>query len=437
MTSDEKAPDAGADFVPTGEAPPPPAGPATHPDNADVAADTPADAADAGDYVVLETPEGRADGLVRCQRCGATDVQFSASKGTLRCSFCRFTWTEQSLDAIMGLSEGIEDLVGTTVSSAAQDIESGDSLITIKCTGCGAEVIIDTDHNLSARCHWCKHTLSINNRVPNGAVPDGILPFSITKEDAMRRIQAFVDERKTFAHPAFSATFKAENVMGFYMPYMTVDGNVIARLDGTGEIHRGSRKVGENRTEYYGDRYSVMREMRLVVDDLIVETSSDKVDIHSTTSTNNIINAVLPFDVKNIVRFNANFLGSEYTSERRDMDVEAAEAYAANHFMTLARAGAEPTIGQYTRGLKWESEQVSITGSRWVSLLLPVWLYGFVETRGGRQITHYIAVNGRTGATMGSVPINRGKAHLVAWGTAAVVSAITWPIGIVVLVLGG
>ncbi len=108
----------------------------------------------------------------------------------------------------MGLSEGIGDLVGTVVSSAAVDIDDDTALVTIKCTGCGAEVVIDTDHNLSARCHWCKHTLSLNNQVPNGAVPDGILPFSVTKEQAMRSIQAFVDERKTFAHPAFAESFR-------------------------------------------------------------------------------------------------------------------------------------------------------------------------------------------------------------------------------------
>ncbi|HZL80963.1 MAG TPA: hypothetical protein VFC06_03325, partial [Demequina sp.] len=55
--------------------------PTPQPENPDVAAGTPADAADALDYVVLTTPEGHADGVVRCQRCGATEVEYSASKG--------------------------------------------------------------------------------------------------------------------------------------------------------------------------------------------------------------------------------------------------------------------------------------------------------------------------------------------------------------------
>lgn len=388
------------------------------------------------EYVELATPKGAADGVVRCPKCGASEVNYDPATGEFRCAYCRYAWKEISLDEAMKLSEGIGDLRGTTVSSAAVDIIDDSALVTVTCTGCGSEVVIDTDHNLRARCHWCKHELSLNNRIPNGAVPDGILPFIVTKEQAMAYINDFVNERKTFAHPGFASTFVPENVMGVYMPYMTVDGNVDVRLDGEGEVLRRTVRVNDNQTEYHADRFAVMRHLSMEIDDLIVETSSDRANIHSTASTNNIINAVLPFDVKSMVRFNSNFLGSEYTSERRDMDVDAAESYAANHFMTLARAGAQSSVSGYDRGVAWTSEQANVKGSRWTAVLLPVWLYGFVETRGRRQITHYIAVNGRGGTTMGSVPINRTKAAWVAWGTAAAISAVTWPLAIVALATG-
>src|SRR5690606_13761788 len=126
----------------------------------------------------------------------------------------RNTWTPQSLDAIMGLSEGIGELKGTVVTSAAVDITSSEMIVTFKCAGCGAEVVVDTQHNLSARCHWCKHTLSVNNRLENGAVPDGILPFTITKQQAMAAISQFASKRKAFQHPEFTRSFKPENVMG-------------------------------------------------------------------------------------------------------------------------------------------------------------------------------------------------------------------------------
>lgn len=413
---------------------------------ASAAQDTPpgADAASAGNAPalpvtlpdgpqIIATPEGAGDGVNRCARCGASDVVYNAATAKFMCGFCRFEWSVEGIDATMGLSEGIEKLKGTVMSSAAVDITDQDALITLHCDGCGSDVVIDTDKNLRARCHWCKHELSLNNKVPNGAVPDGILPFAVTKQQAMANIQAFVDERKSFAKAEFSSTFRPENVMGVYLPHMTVDGNITARLDGVGEILEARIKVGENQTRYRIRRFKLLRTFKVAIDDVVVASSFDKVNIKSDISTNNIINAILPFDVKNIVRFNSNFLGDTYTSERRDMDIAQAKSYAGDHFLTIARASAASTITGYDRGVRWDAEQVQIVGSRWTSVLLPVWLYGFIEQKDGAAITHYIAVNGRSGATMGSVPINKGKAALVSWGVAIGVSAIAWPIAIAIL----
>ncbi len=384
----------------------------------------------------IVTPQGAKDGVNRCPKCGASDARFVAARAVFVCAFCRFEWSEEKLDEVMGLSVGIESLRGTITSTAAADITDDAALVTLKCDGCGAEVVIDTNHNLKARCHWCKHVLSLNNTIPNGAVPDGILPFTVSKEQAMANIAAFVQERKSFALPAFSDTFTPENVMGVYLPYMTVDGNLTVNLDGVGEVLKERVKVGENQVRYRVNRFKVARGVDLLVDDLIVETSKDKVNIHSVTSTTNIINAVLPFDVKNIVRFNANYLGDSFTSERRDMDVDDAESYAGQHFMTIGRGAVQQSVRGYDRGVRWESEAVHIKGSRWTSLLLPVWLYGFVEQTKRGPVTHYIAVNGRSGATMGSVPINTAKARALAWGLAVGISVITWPMAVVVLAVG-
>jgi hypothetical protein len=38
-----------------------------------------------------------------------------------------------------------------------------------------------------------------------------------------------------------------------------------------------------------------------------------------------------------------------------------------------------------------------------------VWLYSYYHPEGGTPMVHYIAVNGRTGEVMGSVPVSRGR----------------------------
>jgi len=403
-------------------------------DNAAEASSAEANAAaapvDAAESLHVATPEEGTNGVNKCPQCGGSDVAFVAARAVLVCRFCRYEWQPESLDAALGLSDNIGQLSGTVTSTNAADIEDDAALVTVKCSGCGAEVIIDTDHNLKARCHWCKSVLSLNNRIPNGAVPDGILPFRISKAEAMASIKAFADERKRFALPAFAESFKPENVMGVYLPYMTVDGNIKTRFDGMGEIMISSRRVNDNKTEYTVNVYTLGLDMQLEVDDLVVETASSKANINSEVSTNNIINALLPYDVKKMVRFNANYLGEEFTSERRDLDIDEVEHFAAQHFLTIARNAGAPSVRKFRRGVRWDSEALHIHGSRWTSVLLPVWLYGFVETRRGREITHYIAVNGRTGYTMGSVPINWVKARGLAWGAAIGISVVTWPIAI-------
>src|SRR5699024_11942771 len=52
---------------------------------------------------------------------------------------------------------------------------------------------------ISSRCHWCRHVLTINEQVPNGVVPDAVLPFSLTHEQAVKAIEEFAGKRKFFA----------------------------------------------------------------------------------------------------------------------------------------------------------------------------------------------------------------------------------------------
>ena len=70
-------------------------------------------------------------------------------------------------------------------------------------------------------------------------------------------------------------------------------------------------------------------------------------------------------------------------------------------------------MNRYGRGVRWEKEGLVVHGSRWVSMYLPVWLYSYHQPGGDGGMLHYIAVNGRTGETMGSVPIQQWKLILV------------------------
>jgi DNA-directed RNA polymerase subunit RPC12/RpoP len=303
-------------------------------------------------------------------------------------------------------------LRGTVIASGARDIAAdAAAMMTFKCSGCGAEVTVNTANAMTARCHWCRHVLGVNEQIPNGAVPDAVLPFHIKKDDAIARIRQFVDKRRLFALKEFKEQFTPENVVGVYLPYMIVDANVGADVAGKGEVktREYTKGSGDDKKTYYdADVYQVQRHVDFTVDDLPLESSVERGNLDTRVNTNNIINTILPFDTKNAVKWNASYLAG-FTSEKRDRNVEALRPHLEDQLLSIARAQVEASVSRYDRGVRWEQEALDVHGTRWVSMYLPVWLYSFHQPGSNGGMLHYIAVNGRTGETMGSVPVQQWK----------------------------
>ena len=259
------------------------------------------------DVKIVDTDNGNIIGQDKCPKCGATDISLNANTGRLRCNYCRYEFEPQKVE---GLEVDITKLEGEIIGSGTLDIEDDvNNMITLKCSSCGAEVVIDTNETTQKRCHWCRNYLSINEQIPNGAVPDVVLPFKLKKEEAKNKIEEFVGKRKFFAHPKFKEEFTTENIMGVYLPYMVVDVNSHAYLSGQGEHEIRSYTVGNDdnkETKYDADLYNVVREFDLTIEGLTIESSSDKLNKNSN-KTNNIINSIMPFDIENCVKYNSNF----------------------------------------------------------------------------------------------------------------------------------
>lgn len=345
----------------------------------------------------------------KCPKCGATDISQNAKTGKLRCNYCRHEFDPVLSDKIIDDASKLE---GESVSSGAADIDNSQpTSVTIKCKSCGAEVVVDTNHTTSARCHWCRNHLSIDNQIPNGAVPDMILPFRIVKEDAQSAINSFVSARRFFAHPQFKREFSAENIMGVYFPYMIVNANVKTNLTGEGEVELRSYWVGDknNRRHYYDAKvYDVSRKFDLAVNGLTIESSRERLDKKSASQTNNIINSIMPFDTEHCVKYDSNYLRG-YTSEKRDLNVDELKPKVNTQLEDIARHAAIPSLGHYDRGVRWFNEQYSIKGINWNAAYLPVWLYSYLDHN---MVKHFVAVNARTKETMGSIPINKLRLFL-------------------------
>jgi len=358
---------------------------------------------------VVKTDEGSKDGQNKCPKCGSTEISINPNNGHLRCNFCRHEFEPEK---VVGLETDISRLQGQVMGSGAQDIVADtNEVLTFKCSSCGSEVVIDTSSATQARCHWCRSTLSVNQQIPNGSVPDVVLPFTVKKEEAKAEIEKFVGKRKFFAHPKFVQEFTTENIMGVYFPYMVVDVNAHSTLVGQGEhkVRQYTQKEGDSYVTYYdADLYDVERDFDVVIEGLTVESSADKLNKGASDKTNNVINAIMPFDIENVVKWNANYLKG-YSSEKRDTNIEQLKPLVEKQSKDIAKFAANDTLQHYDRGVAWSTEQMTVKGQQWKAAYLPVWLYSYQQVKGDEKLLHYVAVNARTKETMGSVPINMPK----------------------------
>jgi len=364
---------------------------------------------------IIQTDIGASDGQNKCPKCGATEISVNVNTGNLRCHYCRYEFKPEK---VVGLESDISELKGVVMGSGTQDIVADtNDILTFKCSSCGAEVVIDTNESTQSRCHWCRNTLSVNQQIPNGSVPDVVLPFALSKDNAKEEIEKFVGKRKFFAHPKFKQEFNTENIMGVYFPYMVVDINGHSTLIGEGEklIRRYTRGSNDNKKTYYdADAYKVERDFDITIEGLTVESSSDKLDKKASDKTTNVINAIMPFDIENCVKWNSNYLKG-YSSEKRDTNVENLRELVYTQSKDITRYKANETLKEYDRGVAWSNEHLDIKGEQWKSAYLPVWLYSYQQIKGEKSLLHYVAVNARTKETMGSVPLHMPKLLLISF----------------------
>lgn len=347
--------------------------------------------------------------VLRCPNCGASDAEYDISAGGLRCAKCRTVFASPKINTL----GGVDELVGEIKSDGANDIEENDFVVTFRCPSCGANVMLGKDAE-DAKCHWCRHSLKTAQRIPNGSMPDMVLPFKLTRKEALSRMKIFAQERNFFAFDDFAKGLTEESVIGVYLPYAVIDVRAHIEMIGRAEKTIGTRLMLEG--SGYGDEsnivqvydvssFGVKRVFDIELDDLTIEASSEKIQYGSSINTTHIINSIMPFDTEQAVEWDARYLKG-FSSEKRDLNIRQLDYRLKSQIMDIAKYKMMSTTDNYDRGVCWSKINVEERGIKWKTAYFPVWLYSYAE--GGvdkKKAIHYIAVNARTGETMGSVPL--------------------------------
>ena len=273
------------------------------------------------------------------------------------------------------------------------------------CTACGAELAL-TDTEISAFCSYCGQPTIVFDRMEKTTMPDSIIPFVITKEEALKKVRHRLD--KGLLIPNKVKKFEVERLKGIYIPYWLFDADYEDSMVIKSVVKTGKTTVA---TRYY----RVNGRCKLFY--YPVDASKNLNDRASRK--------LEPYDYSGLRPFNIAYMSGFY-SDRFDM--------SADTMMTIAMYRAQRQMCELASSQIPGEEHGIMEGApmfhvkKKYYIMLPAWFMTFLYE--GKPYT--IMVNGQTGKVVGTVPFSKKKFYAVAAGLSALCCLVTVPLGILV-----
>ncbi len=164
---------------------------------------------------------------IHCKQCGAP-ARYDIIRQEYRCGYCGGI---TGLEDAVREKKGFRKMQGTRLQREVKAF----SLVKTSCTGCGAEVVFAESEALSG-CPFCGRNLVRSEYLNTRGLPESIIPFAITEEEAKQRLEAWCRENKGKREASHLMPLIGE-LRGFYLPYELVRGPVhmkVSRMDGGG-----------------------------------------------------------------------------------------------------------------------------------------------------------------------------------------------------------
>ena len=316
-----------------------------------------------------------------CRNCGGHLV-FDPTKQKLVCEHCGGEFAPEDSDLASKGSYSDQKAESMNVIYGTSSEEYMDCYV-YTCSSCGGEIIINGSE-ASTKCIYCGNSAVVFSRISKRQRPKYILPFKITKEEAVDSVRKAY--KKGVFIPGAVKNFKAENVRGIYIPYWIVTcehkGNVI--------VSGKSLTDKKAQSSYYG-RTGVMKLSGVPLDasKLLSDESSERLEPYD-------LKELVPFDEAYLLGFYSNVSDISYGDLR-----SAAEKRARNYFN---EAAIESVLTARKKKIFKEDHVTSIDYSTMTYAMLPAWFITYDYN--GRHNT--ILVNGQTGKIVCGVPWQKG-----------------------------
>ena len=310
-----------------------------------------------------------------CKNCSHALV-FNPRSQMLECSYCGSSFAPEEIQS--EAKEFREDLKAENAAEIynSQDEKLMDCYI-YSCSECGGEIIVNGTE-ASTTCIYCGNPNVVFSRIAKQKQPEFIMPFRITKEDAVKRARDTI--RKGAFVPRAIKKFPVDCCRGIYLPYWIVNGTYYDTVIVEGSVTEDKKTV----KRYFG------RTGHLKFKDLPIDASKALSDDSSSK--------LEPFDLTHLKPFDEDYLAGFYSnvSDVTYSDVRMAAQKRGQEFFAEA---AIKDVDAFDKKVvdSYPSIQVD-TDVKYA--MLPAWFITFDY----KDKHHTILVNGDTGKVVCALP---------------------------------
>lgn len=367
----------------------------------------------------------------QCPACTGP-LHYSAKSGKLECDYCGSSFDVADIEALYAHKEAEAAAAkqaadakadaaaaaeAEAAQAAAQSGNVGDwdtsglsrdwgaeagTLRAYSCPSCGAELICD-ESTAATSCPYCGNPTVVPGQFSGALRPNFILPFRLTKDDAVQALRAHY-KGKPFLPKSFTSANHIEQIQGVYVPFWLFDGGAEGsasyRASNTSVYETGDYEVTETM------HYDVFRAGSLAFEKIPVDASSKMPDDH--------MDSIEPFDYTQMQPFSTAYLPG-YLADKYDVSVDDSRDRAdARCRETLAQALRDTVTGYGT--CVTDHTDIRLHRGKVHYALLPVWM---LSTKWNGE-SFLFAMNGQTGKLVGDLPTDRGRY----WGTFGAIAGV-------------
>ena len=347
----------------------------------------------------------------QCPACTGP-LHYDGASGKLVCDYCGSAYDVKDIEARYAKKQAAADTAAEGDAKKAARLPRQDSpvwseaeaegLNSYSCPTCGAELVCD-ETTAATSCPYCGNPTVVPGQFSGALKPEFVLPFRMTKEDAVRALRAHY-RGKPFLPRSFTAGNHIEEIQGVYVPFWLFDGGAEGEVDYKAANSRTYKDDDYEVTET--DHYDVHRGGSIAFEKIPVDASSKMPDDH--------MDSIEPFDYTQMQPFSTAYLPG-YLADKYDVTVDDSRARADRRSReTLENALRETVTGYGT--CVTDHTDIRLHRGKVHYALLPVWM---LSTKWNGE-SFLFAMNGQTGKLVGDLPTDRGRY----WGTFGAIAGV-------------